>query len=166
MTREKFRMTREKFRMTRLELSAYEELSDSFEPYQRNATLTFCIRNIVSADRYLLAKREEQPIMSQQMNYDEGIGERQTPPYQRYQASYQDPFIASSGQKLSSRDFGRGANAGQRLALAIVSIVMLVAASAIIFGDSNIVVNLSLMIVFGLICFTIIAVNAIFNITH
>ena len=104
--------------------------------------------------------------MSQQMNYDEGIGESQTPPYQGYQAGYQDPFITSSGQKLSFRDFGRGASAGQRLALAIVSIVMLVVASAIIFGDSNIVVTLPLMIVYGMICLTIIAVNAIFNITH
>jgi hypothetical protein len=104
--------------------------------------------------------------MSQQMNYDEETGGRQNPPYQGYQASYQDPFIASSGQKLNSRDFGRGASPGQRLALAIVSIVMLVAVSAIIFGNTNTVVNLSLMIVFGLICFTIIAVNAIFNINH
>ncbi len=104
--------------------------------------------------------------MSQQMNYDEGIGERQSPPYQGYQAGYQDPFIASSGQKLTLRDFGRGASAGQRLALAIVSIVMLAVVSAIILGDSNVVVSLSLMIVFGLICFTIIAVNAIFNISH
>ena len=104
--------------------------------------------------------------MSQQMNYDEGIGERQTPPYQAYQAGYQDPFIASSGQKISSRDFGRGASAGQRLALAIVSIVMLVGATAIIFGNPVIVVTPFLMIAFGMICFTIIAVNAIFNITH
>jgi hypothetical protein len=101
--------------------------------------------------------------MSQQMNYDDGSGVRQSPPYQGYQAGYQDPFIASSGQKLSSRDFGRGASAGQRLALAIVSIVMLVGATAIIFGDSNIVVTTFLLIAFGLICFTIIAVNAIFN---
>jgi len=104
--------------------------------------------------------------MSQQMNYDEGIGELQTPPYPGYQASYQDPFIASTGQKLSSRDFGRGASAGQRLALAIVSIVMLVVASAIIFGNSGIIVTPFLMIAFGMICLTIIAVNAIFNITH
>ena len=104
--------------------------------------------------------------MSQQMNYDEEIGGHQTPSYHGYRASFQDPFIASSGQKLNSRDFGRGASAGQRLALAIVSIVMLAGISAIIFGDSNVVVNLSLMIVFGLICFTIIMVNAIFNINH
>ena len=104
--------------------------------------------------------------MSQQMNYDEGIGERQSPPYQGYQAGYQDPFIASSGHKLSSRDFGRGASSGQRLALAIVSIVMLVGATASIFGDSNIVVTPFLMIAFGLICLTIITVNAIFNISH
>ena len=104
--------------------------------------------------------------MSQQMNYDEGVGERQTPPYQGYQANYQDPFIASTGQKLTSRDFGRGASAGQRLALAIVSVVMLIGATAIIFGDAAIVVSPFLLIAFGLICFTIIAVNAIFNISH
>ncbi|HXZ03855.1 MAG TPA: hypothetical protein VEH81_03425 [Ktedonobacteraceae bacterium] len=104
--------------------------------------------------------------MSQQMNYDEGISERQTPPYQGYQANYQDPFIASSGQKITSRDFGRGASAGQRLALAIVSVVMLIGATAIIFGNSAIVVTPFLLIAFGLICFTIIAVNAIFNINH
>ncbi len=104
--------------------------------------------------------------MSQQMNFDEEIGNQQTPPYQGYQASYQDPFIASSGQKLNSREFGRGASAGQRLALAIVSIVMLALVSVIIFSNTSIVISLSLMIVFGLICFTIIVVNAIFNINH
>lgn len=104
--------------------------------------------------------------MSQQMNYDEGNGERQTPPYHGYQASYQDPFIVSSGQKLSSRDFGKGASAGQRLALAIVSIAMLVFVTAIIFGNPAIAVTPFLMIAFGLICVTIIAVNAIFNITR
>ena len=101
--------------------------------------------------------------MSQQMNYDEGMGERQSLPYQGYQAGYQDPFIASSGQKLSTRDFSKGASAGQRLALAIVSIVMLIGATSIIFGDSNIIVTPFLMIAFALICLTIIAVNAIFN---
>jgi hypothetical protein len=101
--------------------------------------------------------------MSQQMNYDEGSGERQSPPYQGYQPGYHDPFIASSGQKLSMRDFGRGVSAGQRLALAIVSVVMLVGATAIIFGNSSIVVTPILLIAFGLICITIIAINAIFN---
>lgn len=104
--------------------------------------------------------------MSQQMNYDEGIGEHQTPPYQSYQSGYQDPFIASSGQKLSSRDFGRGASAGQRLALAIVSVVLLIGATAIIFGNTAIAVTPFLLIAFGLICFTIIVVNAIFNSNH
>ena len=104
--------------------------------------------------------------MSQQMNYDEGMGERQSPPYQGYGGSYQDPFIASSGQKLSSREFGRGASAGQRLALAIVSVVLLLMATAIIFGNPSIVVTPILLIAFGLICITIIAVNAIFNNSH
>ena len=100
--------------------------------------------------------------MSQQMNYEEEMGERQSTRYQ----GYQDPFIASSGQKISSRDLGKGASAGQRLALAIVSIVMLVGATAIIFGDSSIIVTPFLMLAFGMICLTIIAVNAIFNITR
>jgi hypothetical protein len=104
--------------------------------------------------------------MSQQMNYDEEMGERQPPPYQGYQANYQDPFIASSGQKLSSRDFGRGASAGQRLALAIVSVVMLAFVTAVIFGNSGIIVTPFLMIAFGMICLVIIAVNIIFNTTH
>ena len=104
--------------------------------------------------------------MSQQMNYDEGMGERQSPPYQGYGGSYQDPFIASSGQKLSTQEFGKGASSGQRLALAIVSIVLLVGATAIIFGNPNIVVTPFLLIAFGLICLTIILVNAIFNNSH
>ena len=101
--------------------------------------------------------------MSQQMHYDENSGERQSPPYQGYGGSYQDPFIASSGQKLSTQEFGRGASAGQRLALAIVSVVLLLGATAIIFGNPSIVVTPILLIAFGLICITIIAINAIFN---
>ena len=104
--------------------------------------------------------------MSKQMNYDEGSGERQSSPYQGYQAGYQDPFIASSGQKLSTRDFGRGASAGQRLALAIVSIVMLVAAASVIFGNTAMVVTPILLIAFGLISVVIIAINAIFNLSR
>ena len=104
--------------------------------------------------------------MSKQMNYEEGMGEHQSPPYQGYQAGYQDPFVASSGQKLSTQEFGRGASAGQRLALAIVSIVLLLGATAIIFGNPSIVVTPFLLIAFGLICITIIAVNVIFNNSH
>ncbi len=104
--------------------------------------------------------------MSQQMNYDEGSVERQSSPYQGYQAGYQDPFIASSGQKLSTRDYGKGASTGQRLALAIISILMLVGAASVIFGNSSIAVTPILLIAFGLICITIIAINAIFNNYH
>jgi hypothetical protein len=104
--------------------------------------------------------------MSQQMHYDENSGERQSPHYQGYGGSYQDPFVASSGQKLSTQEFGRGASSGQRLALAIVSIVLLLGATAIIFGNPSIVVTPFLLIAFGLICITIIAVNAIFNNSH
>ena len=105
-------------------------------------------------------------MSQQQMHYDENSSERQSPPYQGYGGSYQDPFIASTGQKLSTQEFGRGASAGQRLALAIVSIVLLLGATAIIFGNPSIVVTPFLLIAFGLICFTIIAVNVIFNNSH
>ncbi len=38
--------------------------------------------------------------MSQQMNYEEGIGERQSPPYQSYQAGYQDPLLHHQGRSF------------------------------------------------------------------
>ncbi len=104
--------------------------------------------------------------MSQQMNYDEARGERQSPPFQGYEAGYHDPFIASPGQKLSMRDFGRGASAGQRLALAIVSIVMLVGVTGILFGQSTVVISPFMLIALGMVCFTIIMVNAVFNHNH
>src|SRR6266705_6324104 len=96
--------------------------------------------------------------MSQQMHYDENNGERQSPPYQGYGVSYQDPFIASTGQKLSMRDFGRGASAGQRLALAIVSIVMLVIITGILFSPPN-AFNPFFLIVVGIVCVAILCIN-------
>ncbi len=103
--------------------------------------------------------------MSQQMNYDEARGERQSPPFQSYETGYHDPFIASSGQKLSMRDIGRGASAGQRLALAIVSIVMLVFVTGILFDQTGFI-SPFLLIPLGMVCLTIIIVNAMFNHNH
>jgi uncharacterized membrane protein (UPF0136 family) len=56
----------------------------------------------------------------------------------------------------------RKASAGQRLALAIVSVIMLVAMSAIALGTSQGFLPAGL-IALGILCFTVIAINAIFN---
>lgn len=116
--------------------------------------------------------------MSQQMHYDEAGQERLQPTADGYDAGYQgayrDPFAGSSGQKLSSSDLhipasrDRSANASQRLALAIVSVCMLVPLAGIIFGTSNsdyisLVVGL---IGLGLFCLTIMVINFIFNFRH
>jgi hypothetical protein len=60
------------------------------------------------------------------------------------------------------RDFGRGASAGQRLALAIVSILMLVGVTAILFSPPNVFTPF-LLIVIGMVCATILGINIVFN---
>ncbi len=100
--------------------------------------------------------------MSQQMNYDETRGERQSPSLQGYEAGYHDPYIASTGQKLSMRDFGRGASSGQRLALAIVSIVMLVIITGILFSPPN-AFNPFFLVVVGMVCVAILGINIVLN---
>jgi hypothetical protein len=110
--------------------------------------------------------------MSQQMHYDEAGQERQ--PYGNYQSGYRDPFAGSPGQKLSFPDMNAasgGLSAGQRLALAIVSVVMLVPLAGIVFGVSmgasggffGPIVGL---IGLGLICVTIMVINVVFNRGH
>ena len=106
--------------------------------------------------------------MSQQrMDYDESNRQQQEPHYDNYESGYKDPFIGSyAGQKLSSQQgFGSSnAPAGMRLALAIVSIVMLVPLAGIIFGTS---IGGGFfgggLIALGLICLTIMVVNIAFN---
>jgi hypothetical protein len=111
--------------------------------------------------------------MSQQMHYDDPGRERQQ--YDPgYRAAYPDPFSGSSGQKLSFPDVhvgSGGVSAGQRLALAIVSVVMLVPLAGIVFGISlgsgggffNLV---GALIGLGLICLTIMVINFVFNRGH
>lgn len=106
--------------------------------------------------------------MSQQMEFDEIRGEQRQAPFNTYSAGYHDPFIGSSGQKLSMRDVTKGASAGQRLALAIISIIMLVPLTGIVMGVtySNPVTLVGGLIALGLICLTIIAVNIAFNVSR
>lgn len=118
--------------------------------------------------------------MSQEMRYDEGGREGQRPPMDSYDAGYQsggayrDPFAGASGQKLSmpfQQQSGSSLSAGQRLALAIVSVVMLVPLSGIIFGTAigsggGGLALLGGLIGLGLICLTIMVINIAFNYRH
>jgi hypothetical protein len=65
--------------------------------------------------------------MSQQMNFDETNREGPASYSAGYEEvpRYQDHTSGSFGQKLSGQDAGRGPSSGQRLALAIVSILAL-----------------------------------------
>ena len=118
-------------------------------------------------------------MMSQEMRYDESGREGQRPPVDTYDAGYQggayrDPFAAASGQKLSmpyQQPSSQVLSAGQRLALAIVSVVMLVPLSGIIFGTAigsgaGGFALLGGLIGLGLICLTIMVINIAFNARH
>lgn len=118
-------------------------------------------------------------MMSQEMRYDEGGREGQRPPMDTYDAGYQggayrDPFAGASGQKLSmpyqQQASSQVLSAGQRLALAIVSVVMLVPLSGIIFGTiagaGGGFALLGGLIGLGLVCLTIMVINFTFNFRH
>ena len=120
-------------------------------------------------------------MMSQEMRYDESGREGQRPPMDTYDAGYQggayrDPVAGAAGQKLSmpyqqqSSQSSLGLRAGLRLALAIVSVVMLVPLSGIIFGTSfgagGGFALLGGLIGLGVICLTIMVINFVFNFRH
>ena len=102
-------------------------------------------------------------------DYGSGLGA--SPPPQGN--VYDDDFMDSFAQRLSQR-MGQGiggkvqpqarskASPGQRLALAIVSVIMLVGMTGIVLGITHdfLVVGL---IALGVLCFTVIAINAIYN---
>lgn len=105
--------------------------------------------------------------MSQQrMDYDESNRQEQEPHFDNYGAGYRDPFSGSyAGQKLSSQQGPGNSNvpAGMRLALAIVSVVMLVPLSAIVLGTAGGGIFSGGLIALGLVCLTIMVVNIAFN---
>jgi hypothetical protein len=103
--------------------------------------------------------------MSQQMNYDEAGRQRPYPPYEGYESGYQDPFIGSRGQKISMQapQVSKQPSPGQRLALAIVSLVLLVGAVSVIFGTAVALGSPTALIALGMVCLTIIVVNGLFN---
>jgi|SRR5215471_6894189 len=120
------------------------------------------------------AKWEEQIGMSQQeMNYEEpNRGYQAQAPYspgQEGSPGFDDAFSGFSGQKLGQYNFGRSASAGQRLALAIVSLCLLVPLTGICLGIMSSVGAFGVitgLITLGIICLTIIVVNLVFNLAH
>jgi len=109
-----------------------------------------------------------------QMHFDEAGQEHQRPPLDSYDAGYQtgayrDPFAGVSGQKISMpyAQNNQTLTAGQRLALAIVSVVMLVPLSGIIFGTAlgagGGLTLLAGLIGMGIVCLTIMVINIVFN---
>ena len=108
--------------------------------------------------------------MSQHMHYDEPGQERQRPEFDNsYDTGYRDPFVGSSGQKLSMPmmpAMGRSASAGQRLALAIVSVIMLIGAVTVIFNSGNSPGGFIGLVALGFVCAAIVAVNVVFNNDH
>lgn len=103
--------------------------------------------------------------MSQQrMDYDEGNRQQQAPHFDNYESGYRDPLLGSyAGQKLTQGFGSSNAPAGMRLALAIVSVVMLVPLTAITFGTLGGGIFGGALIALGLICLTIMVVNIAFN---
>ncbi|SRR5579875_3189071 len=93
------------------------------------------------------------------------------PPRQHYGGTVDDNFVEAVAQRVvqhmpigvqgklvaSSNRVG----AGQRLALAIVSIALLVPLAGIIFGILH--TDFMAAIVFGIVCAAVVLVNAIFN---
>ena len=110
--------------------------------------------------------------MSQHMEYEEGAqgyqGGYSSPGSQQGQeVNFDDHFAGFSGQKIGQFG-GQSATAGQRLALAIVSLCLLVPLTAIIFGITISGIGGFFGLTGGLIglaivSIAIIAVNFVFN---
>ncbi len=82
--------------------------------------------------------------------------------------AFDDAFTGVSGQKLGQRYTSSSASPGQRLALAIVSLCLLVPLTAITLGiaTSAPIGLFGGLIVLAMVCFTILVVNLAFNLRH
>src|SRR5215469_2667561 len=113
--------------------------------------------------------QEEQTPMSQQMNFDEINREAPASYSAGYEEvpRYQDHMSGSFGQKLSGQDTGRGPSSGQRLALAIVSILacmlMFFAIIGVLFANISPAVTPVLGITAIFFFIAIIVINVVFN---
>ena len=108
--------------------------------------------------------------MSQQMEFDEIRSERQSPSFHDDESGSRDPFVEASGQKVSPHQAEKEPSAGQRLALAIVSLCLLLLTSLGAMGfltdggrSITFPVIVLLCIIIALFSLATIAVNAFFN---
>jgi len=107
--------------------------------------------------------------MSQQMNFDETNRDGPASYSAGYEEvpRYQDHTTGSFGQKLSAQDTGRGPSSGQRLALAIVSVLALMLMSIAIAGVLSTNISPSLTPVLGVTAIfffvAITVINIVFN---
>jgi hypothetical protein len=113
--------------------------------------------------------------MSQQMNFDEeqrGYQSGYTPSASYEEGpDYRPPVNDPQGYKLGQYQFTPRSSmltAGQRLALAIVSVAILIPITGILLGDSSMAffVLVGRLIALGAICLTVMVINYIFNRGH
>ncbi len=82
---------------------------------------------------------------------------------------FDDAFSGVSGQKIGQYSSGGAASAGQRLALAIVSLCLLVPLAGAILGITAGIGGFAIiigLIAMGMMCLTIMVVNLVFNLSH
>jgi hypothetical protein len=103
------------------------------------------------------------------MEFNESGHQDQEGHYDNYDAGYRDPFAAGSytQQKLYTQaPVSSRVSAGQRLALAIVSLCIMIPLAGIIFGISTsfgLLGPIYALIGMGIVCLTIMVVNIAFN---
>ena len=108
--------------------------------------------------------------MSQQhMEFDEANRQGQNPHMDNYETGYRDPYAGTyTGQKAYTQiPIGSDKQRmGMRLALAIVSLALLVPLAGIIFGVSSgfgLLGPIYALIGMGIVCLTIMVVNVVFS---
>jgi len=111
--------------------------------------------------------------MSQRMEYNEGAPQQQADYDDGYQGGYHDPFAPSTapGQKLGMtfQAASRSPSAGQRLALAIVSVCIFVPLAAITLGISTAFGGFGLiggLIILTILAAAILGINLAFNLAR
>lgn len=105
--------------------------------------------------------------MSQQMHFEEeprGYQATYTPALEENSGSYPQPAAHMPGQKIGLSYSGGGASPGQRLALAIVSMVVLLGGLAILSnGFASTYELVAKLIGLMVICLTTLLINVVFN---
>ncbi len=112
----------------------------------------------------------QMPQPSQQVYQREPQAPPLAPPQAEYGYEYTDQYMEAIAQRLAPRLMAMLRNQasvpspGQRLALAIVSIALMIPLIAIVTNNAILAMGLTAwLIVVGLICVTVMVVNIVFN---